>query len=114
MSIRIETQPITDPPWLDFVSKKENASIFHHPAWADLLAECTQRTIQEITAHCEVNSNQTTKWKWQVIEAIPQVFTDHRLCENESDEALKAALHQQIGQLQVQLDWLKKSPACWD
>jgi hypothetical protein len=36
----IKIQPITDPSWLDFVSKQENANIFHHPAWANLLAEC--------------------------------------------------------------------------
>jgi putative transposase len=67
-----------------------------------------QRTIQEIAAHYEVHPNQVTTWKRQVIEALPQVFSDHRLRGNESDEALKAALYQQIGQLQVQLDWLKK------
>jgi len=67
-----------------------------------------QRTIQEIAAHYEVHPNQITKWKRQVIETLPQIFADHRLRGNESDEALKAALYQQIGQLQVQLDWLKK------
>jgi putative transposase len=67
-----------------------------------------QRTIQEIAAHYEVHPNQVTTWKRQVIEALPQVFSDHRLQGNESDEALKATLYQQIGQLQVQLDWLKK------
>ena len=67
-----------------------------------------QRTIQEIAAHYEVHPNQITKWKRQVIETLPQIFADHRLRGNESDEALKAALYQQIGQLQVQLDSLKK------
>jgi hypothetical protein len=38
--MRIEMRPITDPSWLDFLSKRENAVIFHHPAWAGMLAEC--------------------------------------------------------------------------
>ena len=67
-----------------------------------------QCTVQEIAAHYEVHPNQITKWKRQVIETLPQIFADHRLKGNESGEVLKAALYQQIGQLQVQLDWLKK------
>ena len=39
---------------------------------------------------------------------MPQLFADHRLKGNETDEVLKAELYQQIGKLQVQLDWLKK------
>jgi transposase len=39
---------------------------------------------------------------------MPQLFSDHRLKGDETDEALKAELYQQIGKLQVQLDWLKK------
>jgi CelD/BcsL family acetyltransferase involved in cellulose biosynthesis len=38
--MRIETLPITEPSWCEFVSTQENATIFHHPAWANLLAEC--------------------------------------------------------------------------
>ena len=38
--MRIEIQPITDPSWFEFISKQENTNIFHHPAWAGLLAEC--------------------------------------------------------------------------
>ena len=71
-----------------------------------------QRTIQEIGAHYGVRPNQVTKWKRQALELMPQLFADHRLRGNETDEALKAELYQQIGKLQVQLDWLKKSPVC--
>jgi transposase-like protein len=67
-----------------------------------------QRTIQEIAGHYSVHPNQVTTWKRQVTEALPQIFTDHRLRCNESEETLKSALYEQIGKLQVQLDWLKK------
>jgi transposase-like protein len=67
-----------------------------------------QRTIQEIGAHYGVHPNQVTKWKRQALELMPQLFSDHRLKGDETDEALKAELYQQIGKLQVQLDWLKK------
>jgi transposase-like protein len=67
-----------------------------------------QRTVQEIASHYGVHPNQVTTWKRQAIEQLPEVFADHRLRGNESDEVLKAALYQQIGQLQMELDWLKK------
>lgn len=67
-----------------------------------------QRTVQEIAAHYEVHPNMVTKWKQQAIAELPHVFSDHRSGRDESDEGLKDALYQQIGKLQVQLDWLKK------
>jgi len=67
-----------------------------------------QRTIQEIASHYGVHPNQVTQWKRQAIEALPEAFADRRSKADESEEALKAELYQQIGQLQVELDWLKK------
>jgi transposase-like protein len=67
-----------------------------------------QRTIQEIGAHYGAHPNQVTKWKRQALDVLPQVFADHRMQGNQTDEALVAELYQQIGQLKVQLDWLKK------
>ena len=31
---------IGDPAWQDFVASRPDATLFHHPAWAGLLAEC--------------------------------------------------------------------------
>ena len=67
-----------------------------------------QRTIQEIASHYGVHPNQVTTWKRQAVEGLSQVFTDRRSAGAESDEALKAELYRQIGQLQVELDWIKK------
>lgn len=66
------------------------------------------RTVQEIASHYGVHPNQVTIWKRQAIEDLPQLFGDRRMRGNESDEVLKAELYQQIGQLQVELAWLKK------
>lgn len=67
-----------------------------------------QKTIQEIASHYGVHPSQVTQWKRQVVEALPELFSDRRSRPDSSDEALKAELYQQIGQLQVELDWLKK------
>lgn len=67
-----------------------------------------QKTIQEIGSHYGVHPNQVTTWKRQAIEGTPSLFVDRRSHLDTSDESLKAELYQQIGQLQVELDWLKK------
>lgn len=67
-----------------------------------------QRTISEIASHYGVHPNQVTKWKRQAVEAMPQLFADRRTQDGNGEETLKAELYQQIGQLQVELDWLKK------
>jgi transposase-like protein len=67
-----------------------------------------QKTIQEIASHYGVHPNQVTNWKKQAVEGLSSLFADRRSRPDGSDEAMKAELYQQIGQLQVELDWLKK------
>lgn len=67
-----------------------------------------QQTINEIASTYSVHPNQVTQWKKQALAAIPDSFSAHRARAARSDEELKAQLYQQIGQLKVELDWLKK------
>ena len=67
-----------------------------------------QRTINEISGAYGVHPNQITKWKKTAIEGLSQVFSDRRLRAEQSEESLRAQLYQQIGQLKVELDWVKK------
>lgn len=67
-----------------------------------------QKTINEIAGHYGVHPNQVTQWKKQALEGLPELFSQRRARVAEDDEALKAQLYQQIGQLKVELDWLKK------
>lgn len=66
-----------------------------------------RKTISEIASEYQVHSNQVTAWKSQLMENLPGVFTEGRKHKKE-DEEKEARLYQQIGQLQVELDWLKK------
>lgn len=67
-----------------------------------------QRTIAEIASEYGVHANQITKWKRRVLDALPGIFSNKRERDQRDDEALQAELYRQIGQLKVELDWLKK------
>ena len=66
------------------------------------------RTLAEIASEAQVHPNLLTQWKRHLLESLPTVFSDKRARENKEQEALTDQLYQQIGQLKVELDWLKK------
>ncbi len=67
-----------------------------------------QRTINEISGHYGIHANQVNQWKKQAIESLPDVFSTRRVRVAAAEEELQGRLYQQIGQLKVELDWLKK------
>ena len=67
-----------------------------------------QRTINEIASAFEVHPNQVTQWKKQAVSQLSEIFSNGRARADAADEELRNQLYQQIGQLKVELDWLKK------
>lgn len=73
-----------------------------------------QKTLNELAAEYQVHPSQITQWKKQALEEITTGFSGGRGRRARSEEALIASLYQEIGQLKVELDWLKKSQsAAW-
>ena len=65
-----------------------------------------ERTINELAAEYGVHPAQIMQWKKIAQEELPGIFTQR--WNGKEEEELKAALYQQIGQLKVELDWVKK------
>jgi putative transposase len=67
-----------------------------------------RRTVNEIASAYGIHPHQVTQWKKQALEQLPEIFSNGRARNQEADEELRDRLHQGIGQLKVELDWLKK------
>jgi len=66
------------------------------------------KTVAELAGEYEVHANQITQWKKQLLGSLPTVFGRRREQDATDQEELTNRLYQQIGQLKVELDWLKK------
>lgn len=66
------------------------------------------KTINEIAGEFGVHPTQIQQWKKQLLEELPNIFSKKRANKAKETEELTAQLYQQIGQLKVELDWVKK------
>src|SRR5260370_37381925 len=68
-----------------------------------------QKTCNELAAAYGVHPTQITPRKKQALDEIHTGFSGGRERQERTDEALVASLYQEIGQLKMEMDWLKKS-----
>lgn len=62
----------------------------------------------ELASKFEIHPTQIAKWKRQLLESGAEIFGSARERREKDDEAEKDRLLKKIGQLQMEVDWLKK------
>ena len=67
-----------------------------------------ERTTNELAGLYQVHPSQIATWKKQALAGLPELFADGRTRGRGSEEPLTDRLYQEIGQLKVELDFLKK------
>ena len=66
-----------------------------------------QKTTNEIAAEYSIHPSQISQWKTQALNGLPQIFSKQEK-DRDKTETTIANLYQQIGQLKVEVDYLKK------
>lgn len=70
------------------------------------------KTVNELASLHGLHPTQIALWKKQLLAEAPAIFSDKRVKSDREKEGLEERLYQQIGQLKVELDWLKKNLDC--
>lgn len=66
-------------------------------------------TVNQITSKYGIHSTQVNRWKQQALDAVKQAFAGKKSSLHKNDQELIEQLYNQIGQMKVELDFLKKS-----
>jgi len=68
-----------------------------------------EKTIARIASEFSVHPNQIRLWWNHLMDELPELFSSRRPQQEKAREELEADLYQQIGQLKMEVEWLKKS-----
>ena len=67
------------------------------------------RTVNEIASEFGIHVSQVHRWKKDAIEQLPHIFDKKGAKQANDVEKEKDVLYRQIGKLQVEVEWLKKT-----
>jgi len=67
-----------------------------------------EKTIAQISSEFGIHPNQIRQWRRHLLDVLPDVFSDRRKKADRERNELEDELYRQIGQLKVELEWLKK------
>jgi len=67
-----------------------------------------QKTVSEIASEYKIHPNQVSQWKKKALDGMAELFVRGKSNEVEDLESERDRLYQKVGQLQIEVDWLKK------
>lgn len=88
------------------MGRKPRSAAFKKKVAIEALRE--DQTLSELASKHGVHPIQISKWKKELIEGAESVFENRRRCPQD-DQTPREELERKIGQLTVELDFLKKT-----
>jgi len=88
-------------------NRKRYSSEFKSKVALEALKE--QKTLNELAQEFQLHPNQISQWKKQLSDHAEDAFLNNPAKSPKKHDQLESQLYQQIGQLTVELDWLKKN-----
>ena len=70
-----------------------------------------ERTLTELAGHFEIHPPQVVQWKQRLVTGASDLFSGGVARDAVQAAAWRDRLYQEIGQLKVEVDWLKKKHA---
>ena len=94
---------------MDILKPRNHPPAFKAKVAIEALKE--QQTISQLASQYTIHPTQINAWKRIAKQSLNDLFADKRKRVNKDQQNLIKELYQQIGQLTVEFDWLKKK---WD
>ncbi len=69
------------------------------------------KTLAELSRTFQVHSVQISQWKKQLLDGIESLFRDGRHRDRDDSQSIQEELYEQIGRLNMEVEWLKKKAA---
>ena len=93
-------------------TRRKHSAKFKTEVVLDMLKET--QTLTELSGKNGLHATQLTKWKQSFLEKASEIFSSGSGNSKEkARDKLENELYKKIGQLQVELDWLKKKSETW-
>jgi len=67
-----------------------------------------EKTLAQLSSEFKVHANQIRQWRKRLLEELPGIFSRRKVKKDMEKDELISELYRQIGQLKVEMDWLKK------
>jgi transposase-like protein len=74
-----------------------------------LEAATGNKTLAQLSSEFSLHSSQISEWKGRLMEEGDRIFDPGAAHGQREQEMLQTELYEQIGRLQMELEWLKKS-----